>query len=55
MKIEILMGSPNREGSTNILVENFIKGAEEAGIPNRLTGWEEAFDKFIELAERINK
>ena len=31
MKIVILMGSPNRNGSTNILVENFIKGAIEAG------------------------
>lgn len=27
----ILMGSPNRDGSTNILTENFTKGAEEAG------------------------
>lgn len=26
MKIVILMGSPNRKGSTNILVENFRKG-----------------------------
>ena len=25
MKIVILMGSPNRKGSTNILVENFVK------------------------------
>ena len=31
MKIIVLMGSPNRKGSTNILVENFLKGAEEAG------------------------
>ncbi len=31
MKIVILMGSPNKNGSTNILVENFIKGAEEKG------------------------
>lgn len=31
MKIVILMGSPNRKGSTSILVENFVKGAEEAG------------------------
>lgn len=31
MKIIILMGSPNRKGSTNILVENFIKGAGESG------------------------
>ena len=31
MKIIILMGSPNKRGSTNILVENFVKGAEEAG------------------------
>ena len=26
-----LMGSPNRNGSTGILIENFKKGAEEAG------------------------
>ena len=31
MKITVLMGSPNRNGSTGILVENFTKGAEEAG------------------------
>ena len=31
MKIVILMGSPNRKGSTNILVENFRKGARENG------------------------
>ncbi len=31
MKIIVLMGSPNRKGSTSILVENFVKGAEEAG------------------------
>ena len=31
MKITILMGSPNRNGSTNILAESFAKGAEEAG------------------------
>ena len=31
MKIAILMGSPNRNGSTSILVQNFKKGAEEAG------------------------
>lgn len=31
MKIIILMGSPNRKGSTSILVENFVKGAKEAG------------------------
>ena len=31
MKIIILMGSPNRNGSTGILVESFKKGAEEAG------------------------
>lgn len=31
MKIIILMGSPNRKGSTSILLENFVKGAEEAG------------------------
>lgn len=31
MKICILMGSPNRQGSTHILVEAFTKGAKEAG------------------------
>ena len=31
MKIIMLMGSLNRNGSTGILVENFKKGAEEAG------------------------
>ena len=31
MKIVVLMGSPNRKGSTNILVDNFTKGATEGG------------------------
>ncbi len=31
MKITVLFGSPNKQGSTNILVENFVKGAIEAG------------------------
>ena len=31
MKIVVLMDSPNRKGSTSILVESFKKGAEEAG------------------------
>ena len=31
MKIIVLMGSPNRKGSTSILVEHFIDGAKEAG------------------------
>ena len=31
MKIIFLMGSPNRTGSTGILVEEFTRGAEEAG------------------------
>ena len=31
MKITILLGSPNRKGSTNILTEAFQRGAEEAG------------------------
>ena len=31
MKIVVLMGSPNQNGSTSILVQNFKKGAEEAG------------------------
>ena len=31
MKIAVLMGSPNRKGSTAILAENFARGAEESG------------------------
>lgn len=31
MKIIVLMGSPNRSGSTAILAESFAKGAKEAG------------------------
>ena len=31
MKIILLQGSPNKNGSTNILAENFSKGAKEAG------------------------
>lgn len=31
MKIVILEGSPNRNGSSNMLAEEFIKGAREAG------------------------
>ena len=31
MKIIVLMGSPNRKGSTSILVGSFVKGAQESG------------------------
>lgn len=31
MRIVVLMGSPNRNGSTSILAESFIRGAEESG------------------------
>ncbi|MBR6862338.1 MAG: flavodoxin family protein [Acidaminococcaceae bacterium] len=31
MKIVVLMGSPNKNGSTSILVKEFQRGAEEAG------------------------
>ena len=31
MKIVILEGSPNKNGSSNMLAEQFRKGAEEAG------------------------
>ena len=31
MKIIVLMGSPNRRGSTSILVDEFVRGAEESG------------------------
>ncbi|WP_028505335.1 flavodoxin family protein [Ruminococcus sp. FC2018] len=31
MRITVLMGSPNKNGSTGILVESFKKGAEQSG------------------------
>ena len=31
MKITILIGSPNRNGSTSLLVNEFVRGAEESG------------------------
>ena len=31
MKILVLGGSPNRNGSTKILIESFSRGAREAG------------------------
>lgn len=31
MKITVLEGSPNPHGSSNMLVDHFIRGAEEAG------------------------
>ena len=31
VRIVVLKGSPNKHGSTNLLVENFVKGANEAG------------------------
>ena len=31
MKILVLMGSPNRKGSTSLLVSEFIRGARDAG------------------------
>lgn len=31
MKIVVLEGSPNKNGSSNLLAENFIRGAEENG------------------------
>lgn len=31
MKILVLGGSPNKKGSTQILVDSFSRGAEEAG------------------------
>lgn len=40
MGIIDLMGSPNRRGSTNILVEEFTKGTEEAGIRRKRISWE---------------
>lgn len=31
MKIVVLMGSPNKSGSSALLAENFIRGAQEQG------------------------
>ena len=31
MKIVVLMGSPNNSGSSALLAENFIRGAQEQG------------------------
>ena len=31
MKIVVLEGSPNKAGSSNLLADNFVRGAEEAG------------------------
>ncbi|MEE3490242.1 MAG: NAD(P)H-dependent oxidoreductase, partial [Methanobrevibacter sp.] len=31
MKILVIKGSPNKKGSSNLLADNFIKGATEAG------------------------
>ena len=31
MEITVLMGSPNKKGSTSILVDSFKRGAEESG------------------------
>ena len=31
MKITVLMGSPNRDGSTAMMVSEFVRGAKEAG------------------------
>ena len=31
MKIAVLKGSPNTNGSSNVLAEHFIRGAEESG------------------------
>lgn len=31
MKIVVLEGSPNKKGSSNLLADEFIRGAEEAG------------------------
>ena len=33
MNIVILQGSPNRDGSTAILADEFARGAAEVGVP----------------------
>ena len=49
MKIVVLMGSPNKKGSTAILVDHFKRGAEESGHEVEVDGnYElEHFDHFI--------
>ena len=31
MKIIVLEGSPNKVGSSNLLADNFVRGAQESG------------------------
>ena len=39
MKIIVLEGSPNQHGSSNMLADNFIRGAEEAGHTVKVIGY----------------
>ena len=41
MKILVLEGSPNKNGSSNLLAEHFIRGAEEAYFYNKNLEMEE--------------
>lgn len=43
MKILVITGSPRRNGNSNILVDNFIKGAEEKG--HTVARFDSAFKK----------
>lgn len=43
MKILIITGSPRKNGNSNTLVDNFIKGAEEAG--HNIVRFDSAFKK----------
>lgn len=43
MKLIVMTGSPHKHGTTNVLVEAFIRGAEEAG--NEVTRFDCAFAK----------
>lgn len=42
MKIVVITGSPHKRGTSNYLVENFIKGAEEAN--NEVFRFDSAFN-----------
>ena len=39
MNIVILQGSPNRDGSTAVLCEEFARGARQAGMPSSASTW----------------
>ena len=55
MNITILMGSPNRNGSTNMLVREFIRGAEEAGACKKHMSWDVRYSLIASLNSASQK